>query len=124
VKVIVVPAMVNVPVRAVPVLGATVNWTAPFPLPVAPWVIVMKAAPLVAVQAHPEAVFTATEPVVPPEGTAVVTCPSVTSHVGAGAAGLLEHAPAASPAPAESEAQNASRAMVWSEQECFIGRRF
>src|SRR6185503_17315220 len=46
----IVPAMVSVPVRAAPTFGATVNCTEPFPLPLAPCVIVMKAAPLVAVQ--------------------------------------------------------------------------
>ena len=116
--------MVSVPVRAAPMLGATANWTAPLPLPAAPCVIVMKAAPLVAVQAHAEAVFTATLPLAPPAGMAVVTCPSVTTHGGAGAAGLSEHAPAASAAAAESDAHKAIRTMVWRERWCFIGRRF
>ena len=37
-----VPAIVTVAIRSAPVFAATVNWTVPLPLPVAPWEIVMK----------------------------------------------------------------------------------
>ena len=70
----VLPAMVNVPVRAdVPVLAATVYVTLPLPLPEAPEVMVSQLASLVAVQAHvdvtltlPELAIAATEALLAP----------------------------------------------------------
>ena len=59
------PAMVRVPERAPPVLAATLNATAPFPLPLAPEVTVTHPAPLLAVQAQPLPADTATVPVPP-----------------------------------------------------------
>jgi hypothetical protein len=48
------PAAVIVPVReAVAVFAATVKTTVPFPEPLAPELIVIHAAPLAAVHAHP-----------------------------------------------------------------------
>jgi len=52
VMVIAVPVMVNVAVRAGPVLAATANCTTPSPVPEAPCVTVRNEALLVAVQAH------------------------------------------------------------------------
>ena len=53
------PAMVSVPVRVeLPVLGATLKLTFPFPLPLAPEVTVIHDALLVAVHAQPEVVET------------------------------------------------------------------
>lgn len=46
------PAIVTVPVRAAPVFAATVNATAPLPVPDAPPVIVSHATLAVAVQAQ------------------------------------------------------------------------
>jgi hypothetical protein len=60
------PAIVNVPVRAFPLFAATVNWTVPLPLPLAPDVTVIQDSPVVAVQAHPAAVVTATGDPAPP----------------------------------------------------------
>jgi hypothetical protein len=54
------PAMVSVPLRAGPVVGATPNWTVPFPVPLLPLVIVIHDALLVAVHAHSGTVATAT----------------------------------------------------------------
>jgi len=59
------PATVMVPVRTLPGFAATLNTTAPFPVPLAPKVTVTHAALLVAVQAQPVAVDTATVPVPP-----------------------------------------------------------
>jgi hypothetical protein len=56
------PAMVSVPLRAGPVVGATPNWTVPFPLPLLPLATVIHGALLVAVHPHPAAVVTATVP--------------------------------------------------------------
>src|SRR5574341_283269 len=54
--------MVIVPVRCRPVLAATVNWTVPAPEPLTPAVMVIHKSLLAAVQAHPVAVVTLTEP--------------------------------------------------------------
>jgi hypothetical protein len=79
--VIVVPPTVRVPVRAAPVLAATLNWTLPFPLPVAPWVIEMKLALLTAVQAQPDEVVTAMLADPPSAANVVVVCPTANEHV-------------------------------------------
>jgi hypothetical protein len=62
------PAMVSVPVRALPVLAATVNATEPFPVPTAPAVTATHGTLLVAVQSQPAAVVTATLPLPPGAG--------------------------------------------------------
>ena len=59
-------AIVSVPVRAVPVLAATVKPTDPLPVPVAPDVIVIQDALLFAVHRHALVVVTATGVPVPP----------------------------------------------------------
>jgi len=59
-------AIVIVPVRAAPVLAATVKPTEPFPEPLAPPVIVSHDALLVAVHAHPLGAVTATAVPGPP----------------------------------------------------------
>ena len=59
------PAIVNVPVRALPLFEATVNPTDPLPVPVAPDVTVIHDTALVAVQVQAAGVDTATEPVPP-----------------------------------------------------------
>jgi hypothetical protein len=56
------PAMVIVPDRAAPGFAATLYCTAPLPEPVAPDVIVIHDALLVAVQPQPEAAETDTLP--------------------------------------------------------------
>ena len=56
------PAIVSVPLRALPVLAATLKPTVPFPLPLVPEVIVSHDALLLAVHAHPLVVVTATLP--------------------------------------------------------------
>jgi hypothetical protein len=56
------PAMVNVPLRAGPVVAATANWTVPFPFRLPALVIVIHEALLVAVHSHPATVVTATVP--------------------------------------------------------------
>ena len=59
------PAMLSVPDLEAPVvLAATLNATAPVPLPVAPEEIVIQVALLAAVQKQPDAVSTLTEPLV------------------------------------------------------------
>src|SRR6185295_10360421 len=60
------PAMVSVPVRLDPVFVAMLNVTVPFPVPVAPDVIVSQAALLVAVHAQPLPAVTATGVPAPP----------------------------------------------------------
>lgn len=55
------PAIVTMPLRAGPVVAATVNCRVPFPLR-APSAIVIHVALLVAVQSHPATVVTATAP--------------------------------------------------------------
>jgi hypothetical protein len=63
------PATVSVPVRdAVEVLAATTKPTTPFPLPEAPLVTVIQAALLVADQAQPLVVVTATVELSPAAG--------------------------------------------------------
>ena len=58
------PAIVNVPVRSLPVVFAgTVKVTVPFPVPLDPFVIVIQLALLTAVHAHPDCVVTETVPV-------------------------------------------------------------
>jgi hypothetical protein len=52
--------MVSVPLRAAPVFAATLNATDPSPLPLVPDVMVIHASLLVAVQAQPPVVETAT----------------------------------------------------------------
>ncbi len=63
------PAIVSVPLRAALLFAATLNRTAPFPVPDAPDVTVMKAAFEVAVQLHEGPAVTATVPVPPPAAT-------------------------------------------------------
>jgi hypothetical protein len=60
------PAIVNAPVRAAPVLAATVKVTDPLPLPVAPEVTVIHCTLLAAVHAHPTAAVTVTGVPAPP----------------------------------------------------------
>jgi hypothetical protein len=61
------PAIVSVPVRALPVLAATVKLTLPLPVPLLPLVIVIQLfAPAVAVHGHPDCVVTVTGPPLPP----------------------------------------------------------
>jgi len=56
------PATVSVPLRALPVLAATLNPTEPFPVPLAPEVIASHEALLLAVHAQPLVVVTPTLP--------------------------------------------------------------
>ncbi len=53
-------AIVSVPVRAGPLLVATLNLTVPLPVPLAPDVMVTHGAELTAVQAHPAGIVTET----------------------------------------------------------------
>jgi hypothetical protein len=64
------PVTVIVPFRAGPVLAATVYVKLPGPLRLEPEATVIHGAPLLALQAHPVAVCTATGPEPPPAGTA------------------------------------------------------
>jgi hypothetical protein len=65
----VLPAIVNVPTRvAVPVCGATVKATVPFPVPDAPAVTAIHVSLLTAVHVQPAAVVTALLPVPPAAG--------------------------------------------------------
>jgi hypothetical protein len=57
-----------VPLREAPIFAATPNTTDPFPVPLAPDVIVIHGAPLVAVHVHVLPVVTATVPD-PPSAT-------------------------------------------------------
>lgn len=63
------PAIVIVPLRADPLLAATLNPTAPLPVPDAPDVTVIHCTPLVAVQVHPAPAVTVTVPVAGPAAT-------------------------------------------------------
>jgi hypothetical protein len=56
------PATVSEPLRALPVLAATLKPVVPFPDPLLPEVIVSHDALLLAVHAHPLVVVTATLP--------------------------------------------------------------
>ncbi len=62
--------MVIVPVRCGPALAATEKFVVPLPLPLAPAVMVIQAALLVAAHAQPVAVVTLTL-LVPPEAVKV-----------------------------------------------------
>ena len=77
--------MVSVPVRLKPAFAATVNATEPLPLPFAPDVIMIHGAPLLAVQAHPLPVVTATTRLPPAADTAVDVGCNVVLHAGVGA---------------------------------------
>jgi len=60
------PAIVNVPLRSLPVVfAAAVKLTVPFPVPVDPLVMVIQLALLAAIHSHPDCVVTATVPVPP-----------------------------------------------------------
>jgi len=61
--------MVIVPERPGPLVEATVKLTAPFPLPLAPDVMVIHGCALVADHAQPGPALTVTEPVPPEEAT-------------------------------------------------------
>jgi hypothetical protein len=63
------PAIVSVPVRAMPVFAATLYPTDPLPLPLLPEVTVSHEALLLAVHVQPLAVVTATERLLPPPAT-------------------------------------------------------
>jgi hypothetical protein len=77
---IVVPVIVNVAVRAAPVLAATVNWTLPVPMPDPPWVTVRKPWLLLAVHGHVEAVVTEMAAFPPEAPNVVVVCPVMIWH--------------------------------------------
>lgn len=62
----VAPAIVSVPVRAAPVLAATLKPTDPFPVPLAPDVTAIHCTLLLAVQVQPDGVVTLTGPPGPP----------------------------------------------------------
>lgn len=80
------PPIVRVPVRAIPVLADTFNLTVPFPLPLAPAVMLSHVALLVAVHAHPVDADTPTLiPVAPAAGTDWLVGLMVIVHVGPGA---------------------------------------
>jgi len=61
-----------VPLRAPPLLPATLNPTVPLPVPVAPEVIEIHDAPLVAAQLQDAALETLTEPVLPATAASIV----------------------------------------------------
>jgi hypothetical protein len=84
------PPIVMVPVRsAVAVFAATVKFTVPLPVPLAPWLMVMNADPLTAVHAHVDAVVTATVPVPPSGGNAATLgCPTLKVQVVEGFVGV------------------------------------
>jgi hypothetical protein len=64
------PAMVRVPVRAIPLAFAATEYpTVPGPVPEAPEMILIQAALLVAPQGQPVVAFTLTEPVPAPAPT-------------------------------------------------------
>src|SRR6185369_16539655 len=63
------PAAVIVPLRAAPVLAATVNCTVPPPVPLEPEAMAIQAALAVALHAQVPAVFTLNDPEPPPDGT-------------------------------------------------------
>ena len=73
--VIAVPVIVKLAVRSAPVLGARENWTVPFPDMDAPWVTVMNAALLTAVQAQLAGVLTAMDADPPAAANVVVVTP-------------------------------------------------
>jgi hypothetical protein len=75
-----------VPVRAAPVLAATLKPTDPLPVPEAPEVIVIHVALLVAVHAHVAPLVTATLPVLAVAGAFTPGCAIVKVHAGAPAA--------------------------------------
>jgi hypothetical protein len=79
---IAVPVIVNVAVRAGPVLAATLNWTMPSPEPDAPWVTVRNAALLTAVHAQLEGVVTEMDVDPPAAGNAVVVIPVMIAQPG------------------------------------------
>jgi hypothetical protein len=81
---LVVPEMVSVALRAAPAFAATVKATVPLPLPEAPDEIATKVALLVAVQAHPAAAVTGTDPDPPAAPNAeAVMAPAETVQDGA-----------------------------------------
>lgn len=59
------PAIVIVPWRVLPRLRPAAKLTVPFPVPLAPAVIVIQVSGVVAVQAHPAGIVTATDPLPP-----------------------------------------------------------
>ncbi len=65
-----VPAIVTVALRAAPVFGLTEKPTVPLPVPLAPLVIEIQGASLVAVHAQPAPAVTVTLPVPPPAAIA------------------------------------------------------
>jgi hypothetical protein len=77
---IAVPVIVNVAVRAGPLLAATVNWTVPLPVPDAPWVTVRNVALLTAVHAQVDGVVTLMAAVPPAAPNAVVVVPVMIWH--------------------------------------------
>jgi hypothetical protein len=93
------------------VFAATVKLTLPFPDPLAPDVIVMKLAELVAVHVHPVPAVTGIVVLPPAAGTVAVNCPIVIVQAD-GCAGvlLLEHATASTAAVPASIEHNANRA--------------
>jgi len=95
VMLIVEPAIVSVAARSVvDAFAATANCTVPLPVPEAPWAMVMKLEPLVAVHEQVLAVVTDAVPVPPSGGNAdTLGCPTVNEQVVDGVVGFdLEHA--------------------------------
>jgi hypothetical protein len=77
---IAVPVIVNVALRAAPVLAETANWTTPLPMPDAPDVTVRNAALLTAVHAQVDGVVTLIEADPPAAPNIVVVVPVMIWH--------------------------------------------
>ena len=75
------PAISTVPVRTPPVLAATANVTVPAPAPLAPAVIVIHAAEVVALQGQPLPAVTLTLTEEPDAPTLALVDPIAAVHV-------------------------------------------
>jgi hypothetical protein len=110
--VIAVPVIVNMALRAAPVLAETVNRTLPVPMPDAPCVTVRNALLLTAVHGHVDAVVTEMSAVPPAAGNAVVVIPVMIWHPPPGVVDELLDPPHASAKP-----NSATHAMTRARRE-------
>jgi hypothetical protein len=118
---IAVPVIVNVAVRAGPLLAATVNWTVPLPVPDAPWVTVRNVALLTAVHAQVEEVVTLMAAVPPAAANAVVVIPVMIWHPPPGDVDeLLDPPQAIANSRSAAHAMTRARCERWPDRNLFM----
>ena len=119
--VIAVPVIVNMALRAAPLLAETVNRTLPVPIPDAPCVTVRNALLLTAVHGQVDAVVTEMSAVPPAAGNAVVVIPVMIWHPPPGVVDeLLDPPHASANTNSARHAMTRARREGWQDRNLFM----